>query len=124
MEQSINYTQPRCRVGLMISHDAECEQGGMRVYERKENLQSAGRLADHNCTAAELRRRHGVADGSITKKTEIMEQSINTARNGVRHCEGLSNITDEETRELFTDSNGVLRSVVFVDSDTGETFFP
>lgn len=58
------------------------------------------------------------------KRSEIMEQSINTARNGVRHCEGLSNITDEETRELFTDSNGVLRSVVFVDSDTGETFFP
>lgn len=36
MEQSINYSQPRCRVGLMISHDAECEQGGMKAYERKE----------------------------------------------------------------------------------------
>jgi hypothetical protein len=36
MEQSINYTQPRSRIGLRISHDVEHGEGGMRAYERKE----------------------------------------------------------------------------------------
>ena len=63
-----------------------------------------------------------------------MEQIMNnTTHNGVRtnvgvkpalnrtvRCEKPMIIEDEETRKLFTDSNGVVHSVVFENPHTGE----
>ena len=52
-----------------------------------------------------------------------MEQSINTARNGVAIAVGEIRFTDEEERKLFTDSEGRVHSVVFIDPNTGERRF-
>ncbi len=54
---------------------------------------------------------------------KIMERNYEPARNGIAICEGPMIITDEETRKAFTDSDGVLHSVVFIDPDTGERRF-
>ena len=59
-------------------------------------------------------------------KRWIMEQSIN---NGPGHC-GVAQVVgttnfeeDEETRQFFTDSDGVHHTVVFTDPVTGERRF-
>ena len=69
-------------------------------------------------------------------KSETMEQNFNNmpchcgvaqvvgvALNRTIQCEGPMTITDEETRKHFTDDNGVLHSVVFIDPNTGERRF-
>ena len=54
-----------------------------------------------------------------------MEQSIN---NSIAHC-GVARVvgemewTDEETKKLFTDSDGRVHSVAFIDPDSGERHF-
>lgn len=48
---------------------------------------------------------------------------VKPALNRTVRCEGPMIIEDEETRKLFTDSNGVVHSVVFTDPVTGERRF-
>ena len=45
------------------------------------------------------------------------------SRNGVCRPVGEIEWTDEETKNYFTDSDGRVHSVVFVDPDTGERCF-
>lgn len=53
-----------------------------------------------------------------------MEQNVKPARCGVAREIGAVNFEeDEETRQYFTDGNGVHHSVVFVHTDTGERRF-
>lgn len=56
-------------------------------------------------------------------KSETMEQNYGPALNRTVQCDGPMTITDEETRKHFTDDNGKLHSVVFINPNTGERRF-
>lgn len=52
-----------------------------------------------------------------------MDKNVEPAHNGVAIAEGEVKWTDEEAKRFFTDGDGRVRSVVLVDSVTGERRF-
>lgn len=58
MEQKV-----KNRLGVLVCQTSgtDYEEKGIRHYEKKDNLQRIGNLADHRCTADELRRHHRTA---------------------------------------------------------------
>ncbi len=56
-------------------------------------------------------------------KQNVITNTAAAVRNGTARCVGPMVIQDEETRKHFTDSEGRVHSVVFLDPDTGARCF-